>query len=79
MHGNEGGLFAQVEAHTMVGLAATSESYGHRESRVVFSICTRRWLYIVHRQTLQPLVRFEYSLEDQGSFDRSKSLGNNLP
>ena len=39
MHGGGGGLFAQgLKAHTMIGLVATAERYGHKESRVVCSI-----------------------------------------
>ena len=39
MRGGGGGLFAQdLKAHAMIGLVATTERFGRRESRVVCSI-----------------------------------------
>ena len=40
MHGGGGEIFAQgLKAHTMIGLVATAERYGRRESRAVNLIC----------------------------------------
>ena len=46
MQGGGGGLFAQgLKAHTMIGLAVTSECYGHKESKVLCSISWGRAAY----------------------------------
>ena len=59
----------------MIGLVATAECYGHKES-IVYCVSpnTAPYLYALS-YTLCGLSKFA----DQGSFDRSKSLGNNLP